>query len=152
MSEESFENEPSDLDEMTHKELRMMHEEATDAILFSKGVQWRVVGFSSLVFGGIVFATSASLVTRSSSNLLILLAITLACGAIFTLMMYQFWQFNEIKRIMAIEKLFSSQYVSIRNINSRREGNIDRYTLLIFMTAVVIAGAAFAISGIKLIR
>jgi hypothetical protein len=152
MDEETQENEPSNLDEMTHTELRMMHEEATNAILFSKSVQWRVVGVSLLIFGGIVIVTSASIVTRSSSSLLTLLAISLSCGAIFLLMMYQFWQYNEIKRIIAIEKLFSSQYNKIRNLNSRREGNIDRYTLLIFMTMVIIAGASFAISGIRLIK
>ena len=143
-AEKTFENEPSSLDEVTHAELRQMHEEATASILFAKDIQWRSVGASLLVFGAIIAIDVFTSADKSTANLLALLTILLSCGVTFVLIMYQFWQINEINRINEIEKHFSTLYMKIRKIKSRREGNIHRYTLLFFMITVVFLGAAVA--------
>jgi len=148
-AEESFENEPSSLDELTHTELRLMHREASAAILFAKNIQWWTVGSSLMVFGAIVAIAVFTAADKSFANLLSALTILLASGVIFVLTMYQFWQFNEIGRINAIEKHFSSLYRKVRDVKSRREGNIHRYTLLGFMIGVVVLGAVVANLGIK---
>jgi|GEM_PF-267704 len=147
--EEPFENNPSDLDETTHKELRMMHSEATAAILFAKNIQWRSVGAALLVFGACIAIAISTPADKSFANLLAALTILLACGVIFVLLMYQFWQFNEIARVQRIDQHFSTLYAKIGNIKSRREGNAHRYTLLVFMVAVVIMGAVVANIAIK---
>ncbi|MHA1597160.1 MAG: hypothetical protein ACTSV1_00415 [Alphaproteobacteria bacterium] len=147
--EEPFENQPSDLDEMTHTELRLMHEEAAAAILFAKNIQWQSVGAALLVFGacvGIVVFTGAG---DTFVNQISALTILLTCGVIFVLTMYQFWQFNEINRINEIERHFSSLYEKIRNIKSHREGNLHRYTLLLFMITTVVLGAVVTNIAIK---
>jgi len=147
--QENFINDPSTLDELTHKELRLMHKEASTAILFAKDIQWRSVGASLLVFGACIAIAVSTSADLAFANLLSALTILLACGVIFVLIMYQFWQFNEITRIIKIEKHFSSLYVKIRDSKSRREGNAHRYTLLIFMIAVVVLGAVVANIAIK---
>ena len=98
-AEKSFENEPSSLDDLTHTELRLMHKEATASILFAKNIQWRSVGASLLVFGAIIAIAVFTSADKSFANLLSALTIPLTCGVIFVLIMYQFWQFNEISRI-----------------------------------------------------
>ena len=48
--QEPFENQPSDLDEMTHAELRLMYDKASDAVLFAKRIQWLTVGGAVFVY------------------------------------------------------------------------------------------------------
>ena len=139
--EEPFENTPSDLDEITHAELRLMHERSSEAILFAKNIQWRSVGASLLVFGALIAIAFFGSADKSLVKLLGVLSILLACGVIFVLVMYQFWQFNEIGRIVEVERYFSSLYLKIRDIKSQREGNLHRYALLLFMIIVVVTGA-----------
>lgn len=137
---DDFVNEPSTLDELTHKELRMMHTEATTNLLFAKNIQWRSVGSTLFVFIGFIAITQFTAAADSSKHLLPALIIVLTCGVIFVLLMYQFWQFNEVSRIREIEKNFSSLYNKVNGFKSRREANTHRYTLLMFMVAVVILG------------
>lgn len=148
-AETPFENEASSLDELTHRELRLMHREASAAILFAKDIQWRTVASSLLVFGACVAIAVFTAADKSFANLLSVLTILLAAGSIFVLTMYQFWQINEINRIQKIEKHFSSLYRRIGALKSRREGNLHRYTLLAFMIAVIVLGAVVANIGIK---
>ncbi|MCW8836144.1 MAG: hypothetical protein OQJ99_07230 [Rhodospirillales bacterium] len=137
----SFENKPSTLDPLTHEELRLMYDRASEAVLFSKNIQWRSVGSSLVVFGAIIAIDVFVPAGKFLATFLTLLSIVLATGVVFVLVMYQWWQFNEINRIVEIEKHFSSLYIKIRDIKDRRDGNLHRYTLLFFMCAVVVLGA-----------
>ena len=138
---DDFVNEPSSLDELTHHELRMMHTAATTNLLFAKNIQWRSVGSTLFIFIGLIAITQFTAAANSSKHLLPLLIIVLTCGVIFVLLMYQFWQFNEVSRVREIEKHFSSLYNKVNGFKSRREANTHRYTLLVFMITVVIIGA-----------
>jgi hypothetical protein len=138
--EREFVNEPSGLDEATHQELRLMHQEAAAAMLFAKDIQWRSVGALLLVYGAIIAIATFTTADKSFRDLLTILSIVLASGVFFVLLMYQFWQLNEMTKIDEIEKQFSSLYRKIGRIKSRREGNIHRYTLLLFMMVVVVLG------------
>lgn len=147
--DEHFENTPSSLDEMTHMELRLLHREASEAILFAKNIQWRSVGAALLVFGGCIAITVITKANLAFANILSSLTILLTCGVVFVLLMYQFWQFNEISRIKQIEQHFSTLYTKISHSKSRREGNAHRYTLLMFMMVVVVLGAVVTNVAIK---
>ena len=149
MAKQPFENQPSALDELSHLELRLMHEGASNSILFAKNIQWLSVGISLLIFVAIVAISQFSLAYESIKGLLAMATILLTCGTVFMLFMYQLWQFNEIGRIIEIEKHFSTLYKKIRNVISRRQGNVERYTILAFMIFVVIAGAVIANIGIR---
>jgi hypothetical protein len=138
--EREFRNEPSSLDTMTHEELRLMHGEAAAALLFAKNIQWRSVGAVLLVYGAIIAIAAGTTADKSFRDLLTILSIVLACGVFFVLMMYQFWQLNEMSKMDEIEKHFSTLFRRVSRIKSRREGNIHRYTLLLFMVVVVILG------------
>ncbi|MBT4888355.1 MAG: hypothetical protein HON65_02225 [Rhodospirillales bacterium] len=140
-SEEPFENAPTELDELTHAELLSMYERSSEAILFSKNIQWRSVGSTLLVYAALTGIAYFGSEDKFLVNLLGALSIFLACGVIFVLAMYQFWQFNEAQRIIEIEKNFSSLYLKIRDIKSQREGNFHRYTILLFMCITVMLGA-----------
>ena len=144
-----FENVPSDLDDLTHQELRLMYDRASEAILFAKNIQWRSVGSSLIVMAVFIALAVFGKPRGEFANILGVATIVLAGGVIFVLILYQMWQYNEISRIVAIEQSFSSLYRKIRDIKSRREGNVHRYTLLTFMIGVEGAGAGVTLYVIK---
>jgi len=145
---EAFVNEPSSLDESTHRELELMHREASEAILFAKSIQWRSVGATLLVYGAFIAIAVFTEAGTKFGDVMKIMSILLACGVIFVLVMYQFWQINEINRINAIDRHFSTLYLRISRLKSRREGNFHRYTILIFMILAVILGVVVAMFGI----
>lgn len=147
--EEPFENRPSDLDDLTHMELRLMYDRASEAILFAKNIQWRSVGSSLIVMAVFIALATFGRPSDEFANILGVATIVLAGGVIFVLVLYQSWQYNEISRIVEIERQFSSLYRRIRDIKSRREGNVHRYTLLLFMIVVECAGAGVTIYVIR---
>lgn len=138
--EREFHNERSALDEATHRELLLMHRESAEAILFAKNIQWRSVGAVLLVYGAFIAIASFTAVSKPMIDLLTVITIVLACGALFVLLMYQFWQLNEMHKMDEIARQFSSLFRRVARIKSRREGNIHRYTLLFFMIVVVTLG------------
>lgn len=147
--DEEFENRPSDLDDLTHLELRLMYDRASEAVLFAKNIQWRSVGSSLIVMAVFISLVMFGRPSDELANILGVATIILAGGVIFVLILYQFWQYNEISRIVEIERYFSTLYRRIRDIKSRREGNVHRYTLLTFMAGVEIVGAGVTLYVIK---
>ena len=146
---EPFHNEPSSLDEATHTELRLMHQEAAAAVLFAKSIQWRSVGAALLIDAAIFAIAVFTQVGKTFADVLVISSVVLVGGVIFVLLMYQFWQLNEISRMNQIERHFSTLFMRIARVKSRREGNVHRYTLLFFMLVVVIIGALVANLGIR---
>ncbi len=145
---EAFVNEPSSLDESTHRELELLHREASTSILFAKSIQWRTVGATLIVFGSLIALAALTEAGSKLVDIMKIVSILLACGAIFVLLMYQFWQVNEINRINAIDRHFSTLYMRISRLKSRREGNFHRYTILMFMILAVVIGVVVFMFGI----
>ncbi len=148
-SKSSFENEPSNLDELTHRALLMMHRESAAAVLFAKSIQWSTVGACLLVYGALVGINVFTKADTQFEKILTATTIVLTCGVIFVLTMYQSWQFNEFKKMDEVEKNLSTLYTKIRNTQSRRLSSYQRYTLLMSMIVVIVLGAVVSIIGIK---
>jgi len=149
MAKTDFENEPSDLDDLTHQELLTMHQNASSAILFAKSVQWFAVGFAlTLLFAAVILVTLSPQL-QSIINLISVACILLACGTIFILIMHQMWQFNEIRRIRRIEQHFSTLSRHVNHLESRGERNVERYTMLFFMILTIIATVVIALIAIR---
>jgi len=132
---------PSPLDKKTHSELRMLYEESTETLRFVKNHQWKTVGATLLTYLGIVFIAGFVNADAGLTNKLMAVTILLACSVIATLGIYQFWMHNEVSKIDSMQPHMSSLFTDIRAVKSRREGNIHRYTLLLFMIVVVVLGA-----------
>ncbi len=149
MADPIAENEPSNLDELTHSELRVMHQAASSAILFAKFIQWSCIGACLVLFCAAVFISKIAGTHGSLTNLVLVTNILLACASIFLIFMYQMWQFNEIRRIRKIEKCFSTLCRKIHHTESHGERSIERYTLLVFMILLILSGAAVSIMAIR---
>lgn len=149
MAKSEIDFEPSNLDDLTRQELRLPYDAANHALLFAKLIQWLSVWFAVTVLSAVViFAKSVSL-SASAINLFSMASIFLTCGTIFILFMYQMWEFNEIRRMRRIEECFSSLAREVSHMVSRRERNVERYTMLAFMISVLIVTTVIELIAIR---
>lgn len=139
---------PSDLDEMTHREIGILYEDTTRTIRFAKGVQWKAVSSSLLIF--LVIIALAKYISAAESfiaTLKIALLMT-AMASISLVAIFQFWQYAESQKIVSMEALYSSAFRAIRKKKSKLEANIHRYIILIFMIGAVVMGAYVTVVSI----
>jgi len=141
------ENTPSELDELTHKELVILYEETSAHIVFAKTQQWRTFGATLVIFavllGFVKFVSHEQTYMQFLTASVILITLT----AISVLIIYQFWQHTEQKKLAAIAHHFSSLFRKIRGYKQKREASIHRYLLLIFMIMGLIMGASIVYMG-----
>ncbi len=141
LDEPEFENIPSPLDDKTHAEVGLLYRESTETLRFIKNHQWKTVGATLLTYLGLIFVAGFVKADAHLTNKLMAITILLATSVIFTLSIYQFWMHNEVTKINRMEVHMSELFRHVRAVKSVREGNIHRYTLLIFMFVVIILGA-----------
>ncbi len=131
-----------------HAELLALYDESTATIRFAKNHQWKTVGSTLLTDGALIAIAKLIAADAGLARLLVALVILLTTGAIYALVLYQVWQYNEFQKIAVIEPAMSEAFRTVRRVKSRIEADIQRYTLLAFMIAVVLSGAAVAYLGI----
>lgn len=132
---------PSALDTYTHAEMQMLYRESTETLRFVKTHQWKTVGATLIVFFALIFVAGFLDAGAELTRQFMGITITICCAAIFMLVLYQFWTHNEQTKITHMQPHMSSLYADIRGLKSKREGNIHRYLLLLFMIISVILGA-----------
>lgn len=134
------ENAPSELDELTHAEMCMLYKESADSIRFAKAHQWKSLGATLLVFGGLIALAQLVPNNAAITNLIIAISFLCSCAVIYMLALYQVWQNTEREKLRDISSHFSSFSQFTRAIKSSREANVHRYTLLMFMIVAVVLG------------
>ncbi|MCR4376570.1 MAG: hypothetical protein NUV50_00560 [Rhodospirillales bacterium] len=146
--ERSFENVPSSLDEMTHLELQLLYRESADTVRFAKHIQWWTVSASLIMFFAFIGIAKFVGANMGYAKILTALVIFVAMTSITALVIYQFWQYNEQRKLAEITKNFSSLFKKIRRIKSKGESDVHRYTLLAFMVITVIIGGVMSYNGV----
>jgi len=132
---------PSELDELSHAELRMLYAESTETLRFVKSLQWKTVGSTLLAFMGMIVIARIIDANKPLTDKFMAISLLLTLASIFTLILYQFWQANEHAKINSMNARFSTLYRTVRAHKSSLEANIHRYTLLAFMMLTIILGA-----------
>lgn len=122
------------------REAELLYRESTETLRFVKNHQWKTVGATLLADGGIIAVALATQADAALGAKLMGIAIVLACAVIFTLIIYQFWTYNELAKIDHIEQRMSPFFRAVRARKSRREGDWHRYLLLVFMGGLVALG------------
>lgn len=139
------ENVPSELDDLTHAEMRMLYAESADAIRFAKAQQWKSLGSLLVVFIGLMAMARFAGDNALLKNLAIAISFLCSGGVIYSLALYQTWQNTERHKLREIAAQLSSYAQAIRAIKSSREANVHRYTLLAFMVIAVLMGNAMLV-------
>ena len=138
--EPARENTPSELDELTHAEMCMLYKESADSIRFAKAHQWKSLGATLLVFGGMIALGQLAPNNMTLVNLIIAVSFLSTAAVIYILVLYQVWQNTEREKLRDISSHFSSFSQFTRAIKSSREANVHRYTLLLFMIGAIVIG------------
>ncbi|MDX1738445.1 MAG: hypothetical protein R3261_09415 [Alphaproteobacteria bacterium] len=144
--DENFEIKPSEVDELTHRELLMLYEESANSIRFQKMSQWRTFyGGILLMIGLIVFGEySIRRLTGWVPGIIVGTTI-LNVLFIYVIFVYHLLQNLERKKIKEIALHLSNLSVAIREIKSPFETAFHRYTLLFVMISVMIGMCGISI-------
>jgi len=132
------------LSEAELQDARLLYSESATTLRFVKNHQWKTVGATLLTYFGILVLSSMTDADQGLAAKMMGIIILLACSVIFTLIIYQFWAYNEMKKIELIDSRMSALFRDVRALKSKKEGNWHRYLLLGFMIAVVILGGLVA--------
>lgn len=131
---------PSELDELTHAEMLEFYRASNEATRFAKHQQWATLLGSLAIFVllGVIgnYAYKGTILFK----LVILISLVLSAGAIYSLVIYQFWQNSEREKLALITSRLSNLAQAVRALVSERERNVHRYVLLFFMMTSIVLG------------
>ena len=131
---------PSELDELTHAEMLEFHRASNDQIRFAKHQQWSTVASTLVLFVLLGVIGDNAYKTSFLFKLSLLVSLVLSVGAIYALIIYQFWQNSEREKLSLIVARLSNLTRHVHGVVSERERNMHRYVLLFFMvTSIIIA-------------
>lgn len=138
----------SELDELTHRELGHIYDDSTRTIIYSKGIQWKAVASTLVIY--IVIVALAKYVSHGDQFMMVLKlsAIVMAMAATFMLVLFQFWQHTEARKLAAVESSYSSLFRKIRRIKSKREADFHRYIILLFMVGSIVLGCVVTLMSL----
>ncbi|MBL8710770.1 MAG: hypothetical protein JNL25_16375 [Rhodospirillaceae bacterium] len=132
----------SELDELTHAEMLEFYRASNEAIRFAKHQQWATLVGSLGLFVLLGVIGNHAYKGTILFKLVILISLVLSAGAIYSLVIYQFWQNSEREKLALITTRLSNLAQAVRALVSERERNVHRYVLLFFMmTSIVLANA-----------
>jgi len=136
--EPAFEIEPSELDELTHREMLGLYADAESNVRFAKGLQWKTMGGTIAIFTLLVTAVHTIEDPGLLSRVGMILSVAVSGGAIYALTIYQAWQKTERNKINTILPHLSTLARQVHGVRSRSEANVYRYILLSFMVILIV--------------
>lgn len=134
----------SELSPATSSELRQLYDESVRAIFFAKNQQWNTLGATLLVYLVLIVIARMMPPEAGVAYYLALLVFVITPAAIYILLIYQLWQQTEKQKQDAIAQRFSALFRQVRAIKSTREADFHRYTLFLFMVAMLLIGGGVA--------
>ena len=136
---------PSELDESTHAELRVLYQDSGMSVRFARERQWKLVGGTLLLFAATVAVPELVEISTFAAKGLVLASFLIGAGAIYLLIVYQVWQNTELHRMQEIGARFSNIFVQLGGAEAAREGRLHSYIVLFFMIALIVLGNTLAV-------
>ena len=131
---------PSDLDELTHAEMRLLFEEAAHSVHFAKAMQWKMLAGVLLLFGGLIVVAEYTAIHQTFVKNIVVVSLLVGASSIYCEVIFQLWQNTEREKLRFIMSHFSNVAQENFGMKSDTEANIHRYTLLAFMILGIITG------------
>lgn len=136
---------PSELDEITHAEMRLLYEDASIAVRYARAQQWKTVSGMLFILGAMIVTAEFTAEHKDFIKNIVIAALLVAAGAIYMLIILQLTQNTEREKIRFTVSYFSNVARENFNIESSTESNIQRYIMLTFMILSIIIGNAVLI-------
>ncbi len=134
----SEENTVTELDELSHAELLVLFNESAVTIRFAKAQQWKTLGYVTTIFVAFVAIAWGELLEVGNLRWIIISSFVVSGSGILALIIYQFWQRTEQRKLEFMSRQFSRIFQRVRNLKSTSEANLHRYTLLSFMVGFLL--------------
>lgn len=131
-----------ELDDRGHAEFLLLFRESSETIRFAKALMWKCVGSTLLIEFSLVALGYLTKTEPILARIAVGAGILVACGSIYSLVIYQLWQNTERSKLVGMADAFSEPLRAIRALQSSREANFHRYTLLTFMIIAIAIGQA----------
>jgi hypothetical protein len=141
----------SELDDLTHAEMLMLYGEVSRAILFAKSIQWKTVASTLLVYLALICLARIFQLHLGLIRAMILGVCLIGPVALMMLIVYQMWQYNEIRRRRRIEALLSSFFRDIVGVKPSLESDVHRYLILTTMIGALVVGTAGTVYALALV-
>lgn len=130
--------EPSELDDLTHAEYRVLYEEAAANLLFGKRQQWRLLEYFTLLGLALVALGALMPFARDVANFIAIFLTFIAVVTLCVLIMLQSWQSHEQEKMEHIAGGLSNYARIVRRLKPRTSGNFHRYVILTAMMLYVV--------------
>ena len=130
--------EPSELDELTHAEMLELYRTSTYQIQFAKHQQWGTLAGAMALYVLLGLIGNYASKTGFLFKLSLITSLLVSVGAIYSLIIYQFWQNSEREKLSLMASRLSNLARQVRGVVSERERNMHRYVLLFFMVMTLI--------------
>lgn len=139
-----IDNEPSDLDDLTHAEFLAIYKDASINIRFAKEQQWRTVLYFMV---GAIAATVFEIMTRWSDKQLAMFLLVIiwifSIVSVIVIVCLQWWQGAEHRKIEFLTSKWSTFSNAARGRKSSILSDVQRYfmlgSMILFLELVTIA-------------
>ena len=133
---------PSELDEITHAELRMLYEDSSNSLRFARERQWKLVGGVLLLFAIIIALPEIFSLTSFAGRGLAMASILISASSIYMLIIYQVSQNADLKRQRTISEQFSNIFAELGGERVKREAKSHGLIIqLLMILAIVVSNA-----------
>lgn len=129
---------PSELDEITHAEYRLLYDEAARNVLFAKRQQWRVLEYFTLLALALVALGILMPFAKDVARFVAFFLIFVGAVSVAVLGMLQVWQHREQAKMAFMTADFSNFARTARRYKPRLSGNIHRTIILAAMMLYVV--------------
>jgi len=130
--------EPSQLDDATHAEYRLLYDAAARNVLFAKRQQWRVVQYFTLIALALVAIGIATPFAPDVARFVAGFLTVVGVGSLGVIVMLQSWQGNEHAKMSYLANDFSNFARSALRRKPRLSGDIHRYLMLLMMLLYIV--------------
>ena len=137
---------PSELDENTHAELRMLYQDSSNSLRFARERQWKLVGGVLLLFAIIIALPEIFSLTSFAGRGLVLASILVSAAAIYILIIYQVSQNADLARQRTISEQFSNIFAELGGERVKREAKSHGLIIqLLMILAIVVSNAVVVV-------
>jgi hypothetical protein len=129
---------PSELDDITHTEFRLLYDAAARNILFAKRQQWRVVEYFTLIALALVAIGIAVPFAPDVSRFVAGFLSFVGAASLGVVAMLQSWQGNEHAKMTYLANDFSNFARTALRRKPKLSGDIHRYLMLLLMLLYIV--------------
>ncbi len=99
---------PSDLDEITHTEMRLLFEESARSVYFAKAMQWKMLAGVLLLFGGLIVIAEYTATQETFVKNIVIVSLLVGAASIYCEVIFSFGRTRSAKSSASSCRIFQT--------------------------------------------